>query len=543
MPGYHTKVNGKTIHTGLSSLEFAKTTAAEYKLLEAKFAGKCFSEVGWVAAIEGINKPFPAQDALIQKWNDWQGGSNGTPMKAAFDTKWPTNSPPYRLIVVRPPKVGEVVPTGVALAYAHKIDICSGAGPMNVKPREGPIVLFDRADRPAWLAPECWGEATKTRKIVHGMDGLTDATVWPAKQRVGIYGAGGIGLNQVERARDVGCPLDWLATQSYDATVNLYRNFNAFGDFKKVKLPNDTPGDAMLDLENTKELDNYKNGKQFLPALPKWRFAINSKVGQAEEGGAGRLKLTANPANNPAPLMRDHFNKNGYPPNGAGVFPFNLGYLQCVGASDSDASLYDRIVLCIGQDPTAPGEPSKVTGPFGKAALLEVDSFTIGLQWENGAIRALGAAAVSFPANGIQGAANTATTEFLASLPVSAVVPGFIRAGWSIATANGYIGASGRQNANVNTAPEADLRKALAGGGVGSDDAAKIARLIVNIRMAPANGIASFDALRAAVDERAGPTWKGNVDDGVAAKRAVANWDAIEKSLSMHYPEPQDFEK
>src|SRR5207244_1863284 len=110
-------------------------------------------------------------------------------------------------------------------------DICTGGGRARVQAAEMPAMPapMAEAETPPWLPSYRWSDAHKRRKVVSGIDGLTEATAWNTGQRVCVYGGGGIGLNQIERAHDEAEAgkavwIDWCSRDTLHASFNLRRN-------------------------------------------------------------------------------------------------------------------------------------------------------------------------------------------------------------------------------------------------------------------------------------------------------------------------------
>jgi hypothetical protein len=121
-----------------------------------------------------------------------------------------------------------------------------------------------------------------------------------------------------------------------------------------------------------------------------------------------------------------------------------------------------------------------------------VDGRMVAMQADNGDVRILGGAAVMY-AGAMATIQGQATETYRLGLPVSAVLPGFILAGSSIAYANGYF--EDHPNTNVNTIPESDLESLLEEGGLDSVPAATLAADVVACRKAPENGVPDMDTL------------------------------------------------
>ncbi|HEV7485307.1 MAG TPA: hypothetical protein VGQ65_06460 [Thermoanaerobaculia bacterium] len=562
MPGYHAPapLNARTIRTGLSSRVFAKSTDDELTLLKQKF--ETYIVEGWVAAIESVGTPVgnPAKDALVTA-----GVHRGT-LNAILAEAFPNTYPTYRLLVVRGPKL-------LYFVYASHIDICAGGGRGRILPREFNNVTpdsFAGATLPPWKASYHWSPEDKQRKIINGLDGLTEATEWKTGQRVCVYGSGGIGLNQIERAHDEiesgkKIYLDWFARQwLHDPTLNLRRNDTVFQDPEKVEGDDGYPfmdaGGLDAARVNPAPPNAFDTTIRILPGSPYWRWAHYAKI-KVPTIEDGKIVIDMYPQN--APGVAEHaqtptsvdFWLQELPLSGDphDHFHFSDDYEEehddaaCVTDSD-DGRAFDRLILCLGQDQQLLGEPRKITTGFVLQPKVLANRL-VALETVNGNIRVLGASAVMFPGFGAGNAAWDQMNTWRGTLPASAVLPGFIAAGANIAYANGFF-TDDRPNRNVNTAPRDDLVGLLTGAGIAANVANLVCDRIEELRKWRNDGIAALEVIRDVIESTAAllgmaiglsPADQNDQDALEILAEALASWDNITAQLSTDYPDPEDF--
>lgn len=239
MPGYHNRPGpgSKTIGPRLLSKEFAANTQTEWSLLESKYKKSFEHRRAWVAAIE--SKTIKVSATVLKELREKEGldlereiGKSG--VKAEYDEyTFPEHQPPYRLILVYPDK-------RIELVYAYKIDICVGAGRPTLPPKGAD---WQPARTKLWIPPELWDRETRERKLITGPEALCEITPWDKTHRNFVYGAGGIGLNMVERAEGEGCYIDWLpnilpGSAKYPPASTLHRSFNLRCNDMVLKHPN-----------------------------------------------------------------------------------------------------------------------------------------------------------------------------------------------------------------------------------------------------------------------------------------------------------------
>lgn len=531
LPGYHHPVamNAATIRTGLRSDLFAASTDAEMDLLRQKF--ETYVVEGWAAAME--SRAIRVQVATRQALQTL--GLDRNTIDARLDSAWPDSYPPYRLLMAN-------TDAELFLVYAAKVDICSGGGAGRTTPREAwaiPGPLLTAAQTRPWNPSYQWTRGEENRAVIHGLDGLSEATAWADETRVCVYGAGGIGLNQLERAHDEHHVLgktiwmDWYARDFlHEPTFNLRRNDTVLRDLPHRRFMDAGGADAVRTSATV-----YNTAFHIVPGSTYWRWAHHAKIRTVTEPGprplhvdlylrADDVGVVANLVLQAEPWCEDFWEEveQGSPARTFAVsaaYQFaHARYLQILDPGD-----YDRLILCLGQQQDLPGEPRKVADRFVFTPIVH-DARMVGLQAEGGAVRVLGASAVMFP--GAAGPDFTAMTNYRLSMAASAVPPGFILMGANIAAANGFF-TDDEPNRNVNTASfeelivllEAEMDAMVAGHG---------ATEIVAIRSFPNNGIPSMPQLR---NELLGRWPNANTFD--------AFFDGVAKAVSMDYRTPDEW--
>lgn len=460
MPGYHEPVapDAKVIRSGCSSLVFARSTQAELERIERRFP--YFVLDAWVALIDVRTEPRVTQEKIDELK---ALGVHADTLETVATRRYRDQYPPYRLLVVEP----DGKPRWV---YAAKIDICTGAGQMNMTAFNQPKDLLDAARTKPWMPSYRWDEALRTRKVIHGMDGLTSRTKWVSNSRVCVYGGGGIGLNQIERAEDdQSIWMDWLPRRTLHDAFGLERNDTV------LKHPHlDRP---MKPGESTARVDG---NVELYPARARWRFGKNAAVNKIEKEDR-RLAVTVAANVNARVGYHDRtltaLHADGY-------FEYPVG-----SAIAGDAArIYDRVILCNGQVNNVTGTASKLIGkPF---AAVAKDGRLVAAAAFKGDIRVLGAALAALP--DMVGDEKDEMDTYRLSLPVSAVLPGFILAGSNIAHANGFFG--DEPNDNVNTATEVEIT-ALLTPKLNVADPAVVAAAVIKGRKPPHNGFRDYAQL------------------------------------------------
>ena len=552
LPGYQNQprsgdVYGRT--SRYSSRSFAGNNRKEFDRLKERY--KRYKGVdwknAWVAAIESPDKDAKGSITELEKVGlrsvkDIKGAP--TTLSDMFGKEWykgggPHNKPRYRLLLVHPDERLEWV-------YARYVDICSGAGRMSVLPIKGTDPnadppVYQQARTKYWKPPEKWEDSDKLeeRKVVHGMDGLREETVWKPTDRVCVYGGGGIGLNQVERADDEGCWLDWTARNSVHDAFGLRTNDPVLKSYKQIQSDNgghithfmeSGEGDYYPRKEiwiegygkDLQEEVGFRDGMQLLEGRPlypgnsNWRIARKSTLDDVKETpDKQKVEISFTQTDGSCKIC-DFDGETPFDP-GKKCFPYSDKYKsRNPDIARTEPHLYNRLILCTGQQQTVVGEPQMLAERFGLQNLPDQanDNMPLGLQTAdansdpsgNGSLRILGAAARVYPKfdekAGEAQFVSLATYEL--TLPVSAVPPGFIRTGRSIAAANHFFEDNGllcndgkRRNNNVNTATKSELKQIIkdAVPGLADDKVDIIANVIFGGRMAPNNGYPDKNAL------------------------------------------------
>ncbi len=510
MPGYHDRpspdADKSAIRSGMRSTEFAGITKKEWDLLRDKF--KFEHREAWAAVIQprGEGEKGKTIDANVLKDLEEEGLS-GAQVNQQLGKKYPDSYPPYRILVVSPEQKLDLV-------YAHKIDICVGAGrPTIPKPSESAESCWGGRTQ-LWVPPSKWNPATAGRRVVNAPEALCRQTPWTSAERMCVFGAGGIGLNMVERAEDVGCHLDWLPNPmpgvGRPAATSLHRTFNLARNDTVLKHPmlpkTDKSGKAMEPGESSVRDDKFQPTRTSEPLYPckdEWRFAWHTDILNVQAVGGGiRIKI-------------GKATVQGAPPDGAKIvdagenstdltgnaFPFSKWYAEKFTELSSefyDKQIYSRLFVSTGllnQD--ALGTPDTLARAI-EFKRLEVNGRTVGLESsaDAGLVRCLGAAAVMHPKADFAMNKHDGTNKFFGSLPYSAVQPGFIYAGATIAAANGWFDKP-NENRNVNTVEQGDLIKMLEED-MNPDDAKKLGEAIVAKRRL-SNGYRDLDAMKTLV--------------------------------------------
>jgi len=491
MPGYHAPVptTNSSIRNALSSAIFAASTRTETVLL-SRFE-PAFLE-GWVAAIQ---KPSPNLSST--KWTSILDGLAGLGLdrgaiEEQLKTPFANKGAPYRLVVVKPDQSLELV-------YAALIDLCSGAGQMRTVLATGELadqsVLEPLQKTPPWVPIRLRKKEMLQRQVIHGIDGMVAATEWADKTRVCVYGGGGVGLNQIERAADEvqkgkSIQVDWYARNwLHNPTFVFRRNDPLCG--KKTIGGKRVPM-SVGDLDHVRKSPGvYDTGVSIFPASPHWRWCHNTIVRRLVRDDVGLLRIGVRVAENIGII--DHWENASALAGGKDYFLFSDDYRNahpelCKARAEDQ---YDRLILCCGQQQNVPGEPSMLSDLIFTPIVAD-DGRMVALGADGGAVRVMGAAAAVFPGLAENEAFKKMMT-YQAGLPVSAVQGGFILAGANVAYANGFFDAS-RPNLNWNTAPEHELARHLAKTWH-PDIAADLARFLVAARSWPYNGIETADEL------------------------------------------------
>lgn len=544
LPGYHKPVppDAAPYKHSCSSEQFAASTQAEWNLLSKTFASETFRVQGWVAAIETQKKKAPEKlkKALVDL------GIQSGALETMLSMRFREGDPIYRLLVVL--SSGEL-----RFVFAHKIDLCSGAGKLRNTPRgftpDSLPELLKKARTAPWLPPTSWTDELRDRLVVDGMDGLTVTTPFRSGQRICVFGSGGVGLNQMERAIDDGTYLDWVASgwMHANATFALKRNDTVLKKPRSLATEQDfmDPGEADAIREGKGPDDsNPPDGKgikfRLIPGSKKLRIGQNAAFDKAESIDQG-AKVAVEYKKSAQSIITDFYDRD-INLQAESYFTFSESYTkansECCGDS-ANGRAYDRLILCLGQDQTITGEPITIAGAFTFTPIVR-EGRAVGLEnkadgkVKQGDIRILGSAATMFPRANLslddQEASLRAMETYRKSLPVSAVLPGFILNCCNIAWANDYF-TDETPNTNANSASEGQLTALLTEKGqMSSTDAGKFAAKIIGLRSNPHDGFASMDDLvnRLAGDVTLAPkqTWEGNVRAALTTVyRAADPWD------------------
>lgn len=537
MPGYHrpVSVNAATIRSGCHSRVFAKSTQSELDMLTTKF--ETYREKAWVAVIQSRGDhlvawvpsaewgEFPAlRDNIAVRWMD----------------AWPGLPPalPYRLIVVRPDESIEIV-------YAEKIDICCGLGRASVQAgaphhtvnATAPALMLQEMRDAApllWLPPDMWDNAIRNRAILTGPEALLEQTVWSADHRIYVNGGGGIGLNMIERAEDVGCYADWLHYRTLHDTFNLERNDTVLKD-PLVGGPR-APGTSGLRAADASLLNPMPlNLQNLIPCRSRWRFGRNGNLptytGVSRMGAELMVVIAAN-VNSRIHDYNDDHQSIGETLNLNGAFPFSV-YYQGVNAGLIPQwgidGRYNRVLCTGGINGNSLGAAQQLsTGLVFQA--LNGNGRVVGMETADHNIRILGAATFGYPNfPALVGGGLSATRTYFESLPVSAVPPGFIFSGINIAEANGWF--ANHTNVNVNTATRAEIANDLDAKGASPIDADTIARAIVDLRRRVNGFVTPAAVIQAFLAEALKPLAVGSV----LAAMLIPTWQVIVMTATTEY--------
>ncbi len=501
LPGFAKKPmpGARTIRSGMHSQDFSAITHEQMDAMIKQ--AKITTHTAWVPIIQpqlpggggAVIKP-----ELLDKLEK-EGLVVGS-LKGLLALDYPVGFPAYRLVLVNP--TGEC-----SLLYAHKIDICTGVGrPQN----EVALRTTDEALSRLWRPPYDWDDGTKNRVMVTGPEALCISTRWKPTDRICVFGAGGIGLNMVERAEDVGCYLDWYPNTlpgngnrapatSLHRSFNLPRNDTVLKTAKSIGNPGRTMNPDESGVRDAKLLPTKLNVPLY-PASQRWRFAngtLLEKVtgtGNPKDGAVVEAK-SGDPVNAATTMDYDE-NSTAITTKG---FPYSGWYSGAhakITGDHADTTHFDRVFFCVGFDNAAElGVPKTMVDE----TMVELEAFGrhVGMQTADNRIRVLGAAATMYPGRPARVTAGSPTDEFFAWLPYSAVLPGFIYAGVTIAEANGWFD-DAHPNTNINTMPALELSKHLLAKGLGTLAASQVSDALITARRMK-NGFADLNDLNAKV--------------------------------------------
>jgi hypothetical protein len=334
----------------------------------------------------------------------------------------------------------------------------------------------------------------KNRIVINGVDGLTEQTQWKDGQNICINGSGGIFLNQIERAEEeTGVTADWIARGKLEdnATFALRRNDTVLENPDSHTACE--PGDAEF-LRSTYAHENTFDKR---PCSEMWRFGEFCKLESIEQHPDHQDKAGLTLIANTDSIIRLKSTVNNN----------DINDPQTVVADTS----YDKVILCFGQDQRSLGEPSNAAKGFTFNPII-ADSRFVGLTAENGDIRIMGAAATMFPgANTMD--KYTKLSDYHQTLPVSAVLPGFILSVNNIAHANDYFAATQGLNYDINTASVNEIATVLESKSIAGITAIEVALNIVKLRSSSLNNPTYLDQLRESFG-----AYESNICEALASK-------------------------
>lgn len=523
LPGYHYRPGwqDRTIRSGMNSWDFSFKNLQEWALLKMKYN---FGHLeGWVAIIQKKGNESIGWAGDEKPWKEIPLTLKGEIQKAS-KIDFAVNAA-YRLIVVLPNE-------SITLVYAEKIDLCPGLPRPTVRPgvaQEDLTGLFAPARSQLWSPPDQWSKTIKERQILTGPEALNSMTPWEPSHRVYVGGGGGIGLNQVERAEDEGCTLDWLPRGTLHDGFNLPRNDTVLKDpaSGKCREPG-TSGlrDDLGALRPPKDLATL----DLYPGNPKWRFGryVTVDYDSVVLGGDLLLKIPVVDAAGVGEI-HDHFEQSSKLENSA--FKYSDLYKQKHPAFDHQHGFdgkYNRLIFCMGQAGGTLGSAQCITKGL-RFELYPKDGIAVAFESDgtgkDAKLRILGASLATHEDYPVRLAATSdgVTGDYFKTLPLSAVPPGFIFNGVTIAKANGYFD-DAKKNPNANTATREEMVAFLKDKKVPEDLALLVARAIENQRR-PNNGFVdcfeALDILRKKKDE-------------VVQK---PGWDQAVLKLNFTYPE------
>jgi hypothetical protein len=504
LPGFVKQPNagGQEIDGGLNSRVFGGAVDNQLEYLLETHEGATIVQQGWVAWVQAASKPesLPLED-------DYGKEMDGPRLYKAIahyvkhinkSNRWP-NEAPYRLIVFNP--VGDKGFKMLTI-YAAFIDLCTGPGRPTV---DGKAKALAEARTPPWLAPETWSPELQQRKILNGVDAIVDEVEWAPSERICVTAGGGVGLNAAEKARNNKCFLDWFGRNSLIGTFGNPRN-HTFLRHHDPKEKNRPLGRGELDI--IAPVGPKRNAYDPLPLLPSLRFGKGAVLDGVtnEKHLTVTLKPFVNPKGEVAKAEIIDFNDENALLHEQGYWECAKGYLKYAremnkAAKDWPSPDYDRLVIPNGQQPNALGHPVKLT-EIGTLQAYEVKGRMTGLASADGFVRLLGAACQVHPQynfgtwNREGSAPRDLMWTYHSTLPVSAVLDGFILSASNIATANGYF--EDYPNCNVNTMTLAEVEEALPK--IKGVTSKALADAIVGNRQR-VNGYPDYEALMATVND------------------------------------------
>ncbi len=197
------------------------------------------------------------------------------------------------------------------------------------------------------------------------------------------------------------------------------------------------------------------------PSDKKWRFGKGCELDVFKIGGDSVI-VDIEPSSRGMPNIpeiRDYYERNTAHDKGAFVLSddYKRVWDNLALLNEDTGGIYQRLCITTGLVGGELGEPFATAAVF-TLENLTVNGRTVGLQSDGGAVRILGAAAQTHPSdyfkigipNQTQARDNDPASFYFFTLPMSAVVPGFIFSGINIALANQYFDEA-NPNTNVNT--------------------------------------------------------------------------------------------
>lgn len=484
--------NGAAVDGGLDSKHFAAQVDAEFSRLQ-KLPGVVVKRA-WVACIQPLGDNSDAAVADIGK-ELWSGNAKAAVEKACAErhANFKPEDVPYRLVLFDP------VTNEAELVYAAYVDLCTGPGrPLvgELKPSESEA--YAHARTPPWLAPDVWNDvgaaALANRRVLNGVDAIRDEVPWGRHERVCVTAGNGVGLNGAERARNNDAKLDWFARQNLRGTFANPRNRTFLWNLKEGRKR--LPSEPLLD---------DRSDDDVLPTAWNLRYGQGAQL-QAVDADHAKVTVTLEASTSPPCEIRD-FGGNKTTVDG-GAWQVSPAYSE-QNRGQMHSKLYDRLVVPNGQQAQGLGQAHWLLqkAKIAVVALKVSDSDRRMLALEDGIrrLRVLGAAAQTYPGFALPLNSTAAIRkdktdpanlmwDYRDTLPVSAVVDGFILSGMNIATANGCLGADS-DCSNVNILSTEQITALIDARIHDPDRAALMARNVVAARC-NSNGYADIGTLR-----------------------------------------------
>lgn len=463
---------------GLNSQYFGQCVDEEFRSL-----GRVEIAEEWVALIQ--SRAAPGQvDARIRGERN-RGDQVHRVVSDCIAANWPPfeqGRAPYRLCLFDPRH------RTARLVYANAIDICTGPGrPAVFPPADGDTDEIVAARTPPWLPPELWSgtPAWTLRRTLNGVDAIRDEVRFEAGQRICVTAGGGVGLNAAEKSRNHNCALDWFGREGL---MPIFHNNPRNITYLKQRNNNDAcrPG-RRQDFGVVDEDDLIAHTRSH-------RMGRGAVLRTVANNNANGVDVTLQAQPGAGTLIRDFWGNHSALHQG-GYWEFSDQYADAVAPMGVRPSLaYDRLVIPNGQETNQVGQPHAIAGHLGFRP-VDMNGRMVALETEDGLVRVIGAACNDYPGVNQQtwiragrpagGRPDYAMWTFHATLPVSAVIDGFIICGANTAIANRYF--DEHHNRNVNTMTFAEIRDV-----VGDNDLA--GRIIAQRN--PNNGYKNVQELR-----------------------------------------------